>query len=305
MVTSPITVGRSVTVRVPASAANLGPGFDCLGLSLALYDEVTLTATDGGLRVRVQGEGNGAVPLDETHLVVRAVRSGLQLGGLSWPQANGQGLDVLCRNAIPHSRGLGSSASAVVVGLAAACALLGTSVTDTDLIQRSSEFEGHPDNASASVLGGAVVSWTDPGPRYYAAPLQVHPDVLPVALVPLAQSCTEETRDMLPRQVSHADAAFNAGRSALAVLALSTRPDLLLAATEDRLHQPQRAAVMAATAAMVRELREAGVAAVVSGAGPSVLALTLGGLAEPLRRHADERGWSILELPVAGGVQRI
>jgi len=302
-VTQPVPVGHSVTVRVPASSANLGPGFDCLGLALRLYDEVTLTATDGGVRVQVEGEGAGAVPLDESHLVVRAVRSGLELGGLTAAEAAAVGIQVRCRNSIPHSRGLGSSASAVVAGVTAGCALLGAPVSPAQLVQCSAEFEGHPDNASASVLGGAVVSWTDPGPTYCAVRLQVHPDVQPVALVPAAQSSTEVTRGMLPAQVPHADAAFNAGRSALAVLALTQRPDLLLPATADRLHQAQRAPAMPATVALVAQLRRAGVAAVISGAGPSVLALTVGGLAAALRAQAQSRGWTVLDLGVACGVR--
>jgi len=298
--------GLSVTVRVPASSANLGPGFDCLGLALDLWDEVTVRTTGGGVSVAVRGEGSGEVPRDCSHLVVRAIRSGLQLGGVSAGEANAQGIEVLCRNAIPHSRGLGSSASAVVAGLAAARELLGGAISDEPLVQRAAEFEGHPDNASASVLGGAVVSWTaecdDGTARYRAVSLPVHPDILPVALVPAEQSSTALTRRMLPLQVPHRDAAFNASRSALAVLALTQRPDLLLDATEDRLHQAQRAPAMPVTATWIARLRAAGVAAAISGAGPTVLAFTVGGLPSRLRRHAEEEGLAVLELPVAPGV---
>jgi homoserine kinase len=297
--------GRSVTVRVPASSANLGPGFDCLGLALGLHDEVTVTIGAPGVRVTVEGEGAGAVPTDATHLVVRAVVSGLQAAGAISDGAPVPGLDVHCRNAIPHSRGLGSSASAVVCGLRAGVALAGVELVDEVLVQRSSEYEGHPDNAAASVLGGAVVAWTEigpSGPRYRAERIEVHPEIVPVVLVPTEQSSTEATRGMLPARVRHADAAFNAGRSALAVLALTTRPELLLPATEDRLHQAQRAPAMPTTATLVARLRAAGVAAVVSGAGPSVLALTLGGLEEVLCGVARSHGWSVLELPVADGV---
>ena len=306
MSTAALVVGRSVTVRVPASSANLGPGFDCLGLSLGLYDEVTVTVGAPGVRVTVEGEGAGAVPTDATHLVVRAIVSGLQVAGAISDGAPVPGLDVYCRNAIPHSRGLGSSASAVVCGLRAGVALAGVDVGVEVLVQRSSEYEGHPDNAAASVLGGAVVAWTEAGasgPRYRAERIEVHADIRPVVLVPTEQSSTEATRGMLPTHVPHADAAFNAGRSALAVLALTTHPELLLPATEDRLHQAQRAPVMPTTAALVGKLRAAGVAAVVSGAGPTVLALTLGGLSEVLCGVARRHGWTVLDLPVADGVK--
>lgn len=302
-----LPAGRTATARVPASSANLGPGFDCLAVALDLWDEVTVRTVECGSTVDVQGEGAGEVPRDCSHLVVRAVRSGLQLAGLSAEEAAAQGIEVLCRNAIPHSRGLGSSASAVVAGLAAARELVGVAISDEALVQRAAEFEGHPDNASASVLGGAVVSWTaqrhDGSSRYRAVSLAVHPDIIPVALVPAEQSSTALTRRMLPLHVPHRDAAFNASRSALAVLALTQRPDLLLDATEDRLHQAQRAPAMPATASWIARLRAAGVAAAISGAGPTVLAFTVGGLPSQLRRHAEEAGLAVLDLPVASGVQ--
>ncbi|GAA3193031.1 hypothetical protein GCM10020255_093330 [Rhodococcus baikonurensis] len=225
----------------------MGPGFDTLGLALGLYDEIVVTTTDSGLQIRVEGEGAADVPWGPSHLVVRAIERGLEAAGV-WAS----GLDVLCRNAIPHSRGLGSSASAAVGGLAAANGLARAldaeiGLTEEQLVQLSSEFEGHPDNASASVLGGAVVSWSCPPavegdePIYSAAKLDVHPDIRAVALVPEERSSTAHTRGLLPELVPHQDASFNASRSALAVVALTARPDLLMAATEDRLHQAQRA----------------------------------------------------------------
>ncbi len=261
------------------------------------------------MQVQVQGEGAGEVATDCSHLVVRAIRSGLQLAGLDVTDVAGQGLDVLCRNAIPHSRGLGSSASAVVAGLAVARGLCRSDISDDALIQRSSEFEGHPDNASASVLGGAVVSWAvglaGGGCRYRAVRLPVHPDIVPVALIPDEKSSTALTRGMLPAQVPHEDAAFNTSRSALAVLALTSRPDLLLDATDDRLHQAQRAPAMPVTAAWISRLRRAGIAAAISGAGPTVLALTVGGLPPALREQAAAEGLEVLDLPVACGVQTV
>jgi homoserine kinase len=148
--------------------------------------------------------------------------------------------------------------------------------SDSDLVQLSSEFEGHPDNAAAAVLGGAVVSWTEAveHPRYAAAKLRLHPDIHLFSAIPEVRSSTAETRVLLPDQVSHRAARFNLSRAALLVVALTERPDLLMAATEDVLHQPQRAPAMPASAEFLHTLRRSGIAAVLSGAGPAVLALT-------------------------------
>lgn len=271
-----LPAGLAATSVVAASSANLGPGFDSLGLALSLYDEIYVETTESGLRIEVEGEGAGQVPLDASHLVVRAIEDGLKAAGL-----RARGLLVRSRNAIPHSRGLGSSAAAVVGGLAAANGLVGQSnsplLTDEQLVQLSSEFEGHPDNAAAAVLGGTVVSWTEadgPTPRYAAAPLRLHPDIHLFPGIPEVRSSTAETRAVLPTQVSHADARFNLSRAALMVVALTERPDLLMAATEDRLHQPQRAAAMPASAEYLQTLRRCGVAAALSGAGPAVIAFS-------------------------------
>lgn len=261
---------------VAASSANLGPGFDSLGIALSLYDEIVVETTDSGLTVEVEGEGAGQVPLDDTHLVVRAIRRALQALDISAP-----GMTVRCRNDIPHSRGLGSSAAAVVSGLAVVNGLATQAdsavLSERDLVQLSAEFEGHPDNASAAVLGGGVVSWTaglESAPRFEAAPIRVHPDISLFVAIPDERSSTAETRVLLPEKVSHADARFNLSRAALMVLALTTRPDLLMPATEDVLHQPQRASAMPRSAEYLQVLRRCGVAAVLSGAGPSVLALS-------------------------------
>lgn len=307
--TQTLPAGLTVTARVPASTANLGPGFDTLGLALGFYDEITVTTTAAGLTVRVEGEGAEDVPWGPSHLVVRAIERGLEVAGV-WAG----GLDVVCRNVIPHSRGLGSSASAAVGGLAAANGLVSLldpalALTAAQLVQLSSEFEGHPDNASASVLGGAVVSWSEAptvadGPQqYFAARLEVHPDIRIVALVPSEHSSTAHTRGMLPEQVPHADAAFNVSRAALAVVALTERPDLLMSATEDRLHQRQRASALPVTTRWIATLRERGIAAVVSGAGPTVLALTTTALPDDLRLRAEAEGLRVLDLEVSDGVQ--
>ena len=309
-----LPAGLTATSVVSASSANLGPGFDSLGLALSLYDEIVATTIDSGLQVEVEGEGAGQVPLGPEHLVVRAIVRGLQAAGVRAP-----GLAVRCRNDIPHSRGLGSSAAAVVGGLAAANGLvtqLGSvspktsppaSDTTTQLIQLSSEFEGHPDNASAAVLGGAVVSWTQVDgdrPTYSAVQLRLHPDIRLFLAVPSHQSLTAATRVLLPGHVRHEDARFNISRAALLVVALTQRPDLLLPATEDVLHQPQRAAAMPSSAEYLRLLRRYHVSAALSGAGPAVIVFTT----EPdLPAEALEfgaaNGFTVSEMTVGEGVR--
>ena len=301
-----LPAGVAATSVVAASSANLGPGFDSMGLALSLYDEIYVEATDSGLIIEVEGEGAGQVPLDSSHLVVRAIEHGLQMAGVC---ANG--LIVRSRNAIPHSRGLGSSAAAVVGGLAAANGLIAQSasapMSDADLVQLASEFEGHPDNASAAVLGGTVVSWTEsdgPMRRYAAAQVRLHPDIHLFSAIPEVRSSTAETRAVLPGQVSHADARFNLSRAALLVVALTERPDLLMSATEDRLHQPQRAASMPASAEYLDILRRCGVAAVLSGAGPAVLAFsTEPELPPEAVEYGAAHGFSVAEMSVGQHVR--
>ncbi len=281
-------------------------GFDSLGLALSLYDEIVVETTESGLNVEVEGEGAGQVPLDSTHLVVRAIQHGLRAVGVTVA-----GLNVRCRNNIPHSRGLGSSAAAVVGGLAAVNGLVTQAglkpLAEAELIQRASEFEGHPDNASAAVLGGGVVSWTSTGatgPRYAAAPLRIHPDIHLFPAIPEQRSLTAETRVLLPRSVSHADARFNVSRAALLVVALTERPDLLMEATEDVLHQPHRAIAMRASAEYLQVLRRCNVAAVLSGAGPAVIALsTHPELPAEALEFGAANGFTVSEMSVGDGVR--
>lgn len=301
-----LPVGLTCRAVVAASAANLGPGFDSLGLALSLYDEIVVTTIDSGLQVEVEGEGAGHVPLGREHLVVRAVERGLDAAGVAAP-----GLAVRCRNDIPHSRGLGSSAAAVVGGLAAANGVLaqGNSkpLSTPQLIQLASEFEGHPDNASAAVLGGAVVSWTESdGSReaYSAVPLRLHPDIRIFSAIPEERSLTAATRVLLPGHVSHEAARFNVSRVALLVVALTERPDLLLAATEDVLHQPQRATAMPTSSEYLRLLRRYGVAAALSGAGPAVIALTTRPeLPTEILEFGAANGFAVREMTVGEGVR--
>lgn len=303
---SALPAGLVASATVSASSANLGPGFDSLGLALSLCDEIVVETTDSGLTVTVEGEGASQVPLGPEHLVVRAIQRGLQAAGVC-----AGGLVVRCRNDIPHSRGLGSSAAAVVSGLAVVNGLVAQTnsapLSEAQLIQLASEFEGHPDNASAAVLGGAVVSWADHStgrPDYSAVPLRLHPDIHLFAAIPEERSSTAETRVLLPAQVSHEDARFNISRVALLVVALTQRPDLLMAATEDVLHQPQRAPAMPSSAEYLRLLRRHSVAATLSGAGPSLIALS----AEPeLPAEAVEygtaNGFMIKKMTVGDGVR--
>ncbi|MFI7670087.1 homoserine kinase [Nocardia sp. NPDC049526] len=315
--TRTLPAGLSVTARVPASSANLGPGFDSLGMALGIYDEIEVRTTDSGLTIRVEGEGADDVPWGPSHLVVRAIERGLEAVGV-WAD----GLDVVCRNVIPHSRGLGSSASAVVGGLAAGCGLAAKldpalAIGSDQLVQLASEFEGHPDNAAASVLGGIVVSWTetaadaasdgaaapDHGRVYRAVRLDPHPTLRPVVLIPEERSSTAHTRGLLPEVVPHGDAAFNVSRAALAVVALTQRTDLLLPATADRLHQTQRAPALPLTTEWIARLRAAGIAATVSGAGPTVLALGTSEFPAELRELAAIDGLRVVEPGLAEGVQ--
>ncbi len=304
--THTLPAGLTATSAVAASSANLGPGFDSLGLALSLYDEIFVETTESGLNVEVEGEGAGQVPLDSTHLVVRAIQHGLRAVGTTVA-----GLNIRCRNNIPHSRGLGSSAAAVVGGLAAVNGLVTQAglkpLVEAELIQRASEFEGHPDNAAAAVLGGGVVSWTSTGatgPRYAAAPLRIHPDIHLFPAIPEQRSLTAETRVLLPRSVSHGDARFNVSRAALLVVALIERPDLLMEATEDVLHQPHRAIAMRASAEYLQVLRRCGIAAVFSGAGPAVIALsTYPELPAEALEFGAANGFTVSEMSVGDGVR--
>jgi len=305
-VTQLMPAGLLASSVVAASSANLGPGFDSIGLALGLYDEIIVETTDSDLVVEVDGEGAGELALGPGHLVVRAIKRGLQAAGVSAP-----GLKVRCRNAIPHSRGLGSSAAAVVGGLAAVNGLVAQAgsipLSQSQLIQLASEFEGHPDNAAASVLGGAVVSWTDRSsdpPTYSSVSLRLHPDIRLFPAIPKHRSSTAEARILLPAQVSHVAARFNLSRAALLVVALTERPDLLMAATEDMLHQPQRAPAMPASAEYLQLLRRCKVAAVLSGAGPAVIALsTASELPAEALEYGAANGFGVSEVPLGDGVR--
>ena len=295
-----VPAGQKVTVKVPASSANLGPGFDTLGLALGLYDTVDVEVIPQGLEVEIFGEGEDDLPRDGSHLVVKAIRAGLKAADVDAP-----GLRVVCHNNIPQSRGLGSSAAAAVAGVAAANGLAGFPLDDAQVVQLSSAFEGHPDNAAASVLGNAVVSWTEipvdgrTHPQYKAVSIPVHPSIRAFALVPAFHASTEAVRRVLPSDVTHVDARFNVSRCAVMTVALQHHPELLWEGTRDRLHQPYRADVLPVTAEWVNRLRNKGYAAYLSGAGPTCMVLTTGdGVDEKSLQDARDAGLRVMELPV-------
>jgi homoserine kinase len=260
-----------VSVRTPATSANLGPGFDALGLALTHYDDLTARVTEGGFAVTVRGEGAGELPTDAEHLVIRAMLATFdELGGRP------AGLAVECVNRIPQARGMGSSSAAIVGGVQLARGLVAGGaerLDDAGALRVAARLEGHPDNVAPCLLGGFTIAWTEAaGAR--AVRLSPAAGVRPTVFVPKERGYTATARAALPHTVPHADAAFNAGRAALLIHALTSEPGLLYAATEDRLHQAYRADGMPGTGSLVASLRSIGVAAVVSGAGPSVLALT-------------------------------
>ena len=288
-----------VRVRVPATSANLGPGFDSAGLALSLYDDVVVQVRDRGLHVEVTGEGAEYVPRDRRHLVVRSMRTTFERLGGQPP-----GLEISCTNRIPHSRGLGSSSAAICGAVVAARALVEGGdelLVNDEVLRLADELEGHPDNIAACLRGGVTFAWGKP---VQVLRLDAHPDLAPVAIVPSTKSSTQKVRGLLPATVPFGDAAANAARAALLPTALTRAPQLLLAATEDRLHQQYRASAMPRSARLVEALREAHVPAVISGAGPTVLALVTSRDVDDVVAAAP-RGWTVLPLAVEPAGARV
>ncbi|MGA8115268.1 MAG: homoserine kinase [Actinocatenispora sp.] len=284
-----------VRVRVPATSANLGPGFDAMGLALGLYDEVEARVVGTDVRVAVSGEGAGQVPDDHTHLV-----AGSALATFDRLGERPAGLELRCVNRIPHARGLGSSSAAIIAGILTARALLPDGagrLPDATVLTWAAEAEGHPDNVAPCLYGGVTVAWTD-DTGAHAVRLDPTAELRPVAYVPAQRALTEQARRLLPEHVPHADAAVNAGRAALLVHALTAAPHLLLPATEDRLHQRYRAAAMPDSLALVDRLRAAGVPAVLSGAGPTILSFVPAGQLHD-REIIGEFGSRFATLPLA------
>lgn len=265
-----VPLGRRVRVRTPATCANLGAGYDCFGLALDWADETEVVVHSGDDHAVVTGEGVEDIPTDGTNLVLRSARTGLRDLGATLAG----GLELTAHNTIPHGRGLGSSSSAIVTGLLIAWQLAHPHRSpDRDwLLRWANELEGHPDNVAAAIHGGFALAWgSDEDVRAISAPL--HPDLAVVVFIPDTPLATGAARGLLPATVPHGDAAANTARAALLVHAIATRPDLLLAATEDWLHQRYRADAMWPSANLVAALRSAGHAATVSGAGPTVVVI--------------------------------
>ena len=297
---APMFRAATLRVRVPASSANLGPGYDTFGLALGLHDEVVVRVGEDGLDVDVAGEGAEKVRRDRRNLVVKSMdRAFAALGGRP------RGLEVRCLNRIPHGRGLGSSAAAVVAGITAARALTvggDERLPASGVLALATSIEGHPDNVAAALAGGFTIAWTS-GSEVDSVSLTPSPRVVPVVFIPASEVRTAKARKALPELVPHEDAATNSARAALLVEALTTRPDLLFIATEDFLHQEYRRPVMPRSLALVDQLRAAGLPAVVSGAGPSVLVLAGDDTADAAVATAP-RGWRAEVLPIdTDGVQ--
>lgn len=294
-----LPAGRRVHLRVPANSANLGPGFDTLGMAFNWFDDCLIEVLDEGVEVEVTGEGGAFVPLDRSHLVIRCLDKGLAALG-----AQARGVRLVAHNTIPHTRGLGSSAAATVAGLLAAWALARPGIEPDRqwLLAQADKVEGHPDNVAAAIFGGFVITWTDeenePG-VVHAVNGAVHADVRLIAWVHREPVATRAARGALPQTVSHADAARNAGRAALLSHAIGNAPELLHAATREWLHQDYRADLMPDTIELVRTLRRRGFGAVISGAGPTVLVLTDAARAEELDT-AEAEGFTMVRLGVGG-----
>lgn len=292
-------MARRLGVRVPATTANLGSGFDCVGMAFDWVDELELDILDEpGLEVHVTGEGAAQVPRDERHLVVDAILRGLEAFGAQRP-----GMRLRCHNTIPHSRGLGSSAAAIVAGLALAWGIArpGAELDRAAITRLANDVEGHPDNVGAAVWGGAILAWAREG-KVSLVQLPLPEGFRAVSFVPGFECRTDEARAVLPDVVLRSDAVAQAIAAAVLPLALTQRPDLLFDATHDRLHQGFRAPLMQPAYDLMLRLRAAGVPATISGAGPTVIAV---GLEDQLAGVAQvpAEGFSLRRLLPGGGVE--
>jgi len=258
-----------------------------------MRDDLTATITNNELVVEVTGEGAGNVPLDTSHLVARSLAAGFERAGRTMP-----GLTLRCLNVIPHGRGLGSSSAAIVGGLALARDLLpdGAQVlNDEELVELATKLEGHPDNVAPAALGGFTLAWTGEQGLGKAIRLDPHPDLEVVVAIPADRLATERARELLPHTVTHATAAANSARSALLVEAIARRPELLLPATVDQLHQDYRRFAYPQSHALMSGLRSRGIAAMISGAGPTVIALGVRGSATD-QAHVEQAVRALVEV---------
>lgn len=258
---------KRIRVRVPATIANLGPGFDSLALAVELYNQLSVEPRGAGLQIRFEGEGQEVLPTDQRNLIVQAMQRLAESRGKQLP-----GFELIGRNHIPLGSGLGSSAAAIVAGLLAADALLATGLSHSQLLKLAAQLEGHPDNVAAALLGGLVIVGPGQQPPLYHR-LEPAIDEL-VVVVPAIELPTRAMREALPDRVPLQDAAFNLGRAALTVEALRGGDLTLLAeAMHDRLHQPYRQSHIPGFAQVSEAARQAGAAAVaLAGAGPAMVA---------------------------------
>jgi len=285
-----------VRVLTPASSANLGPGFDSAGMALGLEDELFARVSDEpGIVVEVTGECAHAVPLDESHLVVRSMNLAFDAMGI-----RPNGFTLRCVNRIPHGRGLGSSAAAIIGGMVLARALVAEPsqrLTDAQLLHTALALESHPDNLAAALYGGVTIAWVDASGAPDFVGCTPHSLVNPVVAFPDTPLATKKARKALPEAIPLSDAVHNIARAGLLLHAMTTDPSKLLAATSDRLHQDARASMYPETMAFVERLRGQGIAACVSGAGPAVL--VLGEFNREKMAAAVPEGWTVLSLPVS------
>lgn len=287
----------AVKVRVPATVANLGPGFDALGVAVRMHLEIDIEPRRDSVDILIEGEGAEHLPADETNLVIKSMNTFFDFVGRRPP-----GYAVRVKNPIPLGSGLGSSAAAVVGGLYAARSVTGRTVPQTEMVQLATELEGHPDNVMPALLGGLVVCYrSQDGSELRSFRLEPSERLVPILAVPAEGFSTAEARKALPADVSFGDAQFTASRAALLVAAMisGSGSDVLAEAMNDRLHEPHRLKLMPETAAVHEELRAAGLAVALAGAGPSLLVVVpkpeAATRAEQVRRVCRERhaGWRV------------
>ena len=263
-------MSKKIKVSVPASSANLGPGYDSLALALDIRDVVTAKPNDSGqIEVEISGQGEDTLPRDESHLIAHTILATAKKFNL-----NISGFKLECENNIPQGRGFGSSAAAVVAGLVLARELAKSDLPDELLLQEATLIEGHPDNVSACLMGGLTISWQTESSEVNTRSINVNPAIVPIVGIPNTELSTKLARNLIPTQIPHVDAVFNSARTALLVAALVADPTSLFDATADRLHQEYRRSAYPDSMTLVDALRTKEIAACISGAGPTVLALT-------------------------------
>jgi len=297
-----------VRVKAPATTANMGPGYDCLGMALDVWNTIEIEVLDSGEPVvEVTGEGAGELETGRDNLVYRSMEFLFQDAEQEMPMVR-----IRCDNAIPLARGMGSSAAAIAGGLVAANAICSQDYTPNDLLEMAATIEGHPDNVAAAVLGGmqlVISDKTEEGSRLYTVPINVPPELHAVVFVPQVRIATEDARAVLPEKVSVADAVHNMGRVGLLVASMATNhPEYLAIATQDLLHQPYRQPLFPAMKVIFKAALDAGALGVfLSGSGSTVLALTQGRemtvayeMAEAARQASVEGNVSVTQPTVRG-----